>query len=249
MRGFWVGLVVTTAVLFPIIGKAQVYQFRTPPPDVSAAAAEWQINGEPIMVAGLTYYPTRAFRLFDGQVMAQAGMYERVPVYSDMTLEPYMEVYVPLGSGRMRVYERRRDRELAGTTGSHVPTFPVSSPSVSSVDRLAGTAGAVGTAGSTVPSAATAVTNPTVINDRAQPRRTSIITAVPHGAGADGVWLEYDGGRWYSDGPAASFSRDRFEAIGTYRGFPVYREKGGDGSGRLWVSAVNDGPLAPYRKQ
>lgn len=248
MRGFWVGLVVATAVLFPIIGKAQVYQFRTPPPDVSAAAAAWQINGEPIIVGGLTYYPTRAFRLFDGQVMAEAGMYERVPVYSDMTLEPYMEVYVPLGSGRMRVYERRHGSELAGTTGSHVPTFPVASPSVFIAERLARTAGAVATAGSNAPSAATGVTNTAVMSDRAQPRRTSIITAVPHSAGADGVWLEYEGARWYSDGPAVSFSRDRFEPTGTYRGFPVYREKG-TGSGRLWVSVVKDGPLAPYRKQ
>ena len=52
-------------------------------------------------------------------------MFEGVPVYADTTIEPYSELYVPLGSGRMRVYERRRDRELAGTTGSHVPTFPV----------------------------------------------------------------------------------------------------------------------------
>ena len=87
-------------------------------------------NGEPIVVGGLTYYPTRGFRLFDGQVMAQTGMFEGVPVYSDTTIEPYSELYVPLGSGRMRVYERRRERELAGTTGSHVPTFPVDSPSV-----------------------------------------------------------------------------------------------------------------------
>ena len=69
MRGFWLGFVLTVAVLLPNVGSAQVYQFRTPPPDVSAAAAPWQINSEPIVVGGLTYYPTRGFRLFDGQVM------------------------------------------------------------------------------------------------------------------------------------------------------------------------------------
>jgi hypothetical protein len=153
MRGLWLGFVLTVAVLFPNVGSAQVYQFRTPPPDVSAAAAAWQINSEPVMVGGLTYYPTRGFRLFDGQVMAQTGMFEGVPVYADMTIEPYSELYVPLGNGRMRVYERRRDRELAGTTGSHAPTFPVSSPSVPPTDRSVATEEAVGTGGSSVPRA------------------------------------------------------------------------------------------------
>jgi hypothetical protein len=48
------------AMLLPNVGNAQVFQFRTPPPDVSAAAADWQINSVPIIVGGLTYYATRA---------------------------------------------------------------------------------------------------------------------------------------------------------------------------------------------
>ena len=66
MRALWVGVVLSVAVLFPTKGNAQVFQFRTPPPDVSAAGAAWQINGEPVVVGGLTFYPTRGFRLFDG---------------------------------------------------------------------------------------------------------------------------------------------------------------------------------------
>ena len=245
MRGFWLGFVLTVAVLLPNVGSAQVYQFRTPPPDVSAAAAAWQINSEPVMVGGLTYYPTRGFRVFDGQVMAQAGMFEGVPVYADMTIEPYSELYVPLGNGRMRVYERRRERELAGTTGSHVPTFPVASPSVPPSDRLVDTEGAVGTGGSSVPRA---VSDSATLSIRTRPRRTSIITAVPHTNNASGVWLNFDGARWYSNGPAVSFSPDRFEPMGEYHGFPVYRDKI-SGSDEIWVSVVQDGPLAPYRKQ
>ena len=42
-----------------------------------------------------------------------------------------------------------------------------------------------------------------------------------------------------------SFSPDRFEPIGEYRGFPVYRDKIGS-SDDIWVSVVKDGPLAPY---
>ena len=121
------------------------------------------MNSEPIVVGGLSYYPTRGFRMFDGQVMVQTGMFAGVPVYSDATIEPYSELYVPLGSSRMRVYERRRERELAGTTGSHVPTFPVDNASeppprerlvtTDSTQVAAGTDGAVGTGGTIVPRA------------------------------------------------------------------------------------------------
>lgn len=246
MRKESLGVVLLVAVLLPKIGNAQVFQFRTPPPDVSAAAAQWQVNGEPIVVGGLTYYPTRGFRLFDGQVMAQTGMFESVPVYSDTTIEPYSELYVPIGSGRMRVYERRRERELAGTTGSHLPTFPVDSPTVPAPrERLVGTPGAVGTAGTSV---SRPVSDAAVRPDRARPQRTSIITAVGPAGGANGLWLEFNGARWYSNGPAASFSPERFEPVGEYRGFPVYRDKAGT-SDDIWVSVVKDGPLAPYRKQ
>ena len=244
MRKVCLPVVLLVAVLFPNIGNAQVFQFRTPPPDVSAAGAEWQINSEPVVVGGLTYYPTRAFRLFDGQVMAQTGMYANAPVYSDTTLEPYSELYVPVGNGRMRVYERRRDRELAGTTGSHVPAFPVASPSVPAPrERIVTSEGAVGTGGTFVPRA---------VSDSAVLTGSRAAAAHGHHAraagAANGVWLEFNGARWYSDGPAASFSPDRFEPVGEYHGFPVYRDKI-SGSDDIWVSVVKDGPLAPYKKQ
>ena len=129
MRPFVLVLFLTVAVLFPETGNAQVYQFRTPPPEVTAVGATWQINSEPVLVGGLVYYPTGGLRFFDGQVMAQIAIFQGVPVYSDMTLEPFSLLYVPVGRDRVREYERRRDGELAGTTGSRVPSFPVQSPS------------------------------------------------------------------------------------------------------------------------
>jgi hypothetical protein len=218
------GAVLLVALLLPKSGNAQVFQFRTPPPDTSAAGAEWQMNSEPIVVGGLTYIPTRGFRLFDGQVMAQAGMFENVPVYADLTMAPFSELYVPLGNGRMRVYERRRDYELAVTSRE-----------------------AVGTSGAAVPRVASDSAS-TVLPRRVRPQRTSIITAVPPSPASRGVWLEFNGARWYSSGPAVSFSPDRFQPAGEYRGFPVYRDTTGDPD-ELWVSVVKDGPLAPYRKQ
>ena len=253
MRRFLSGVVLLVAVLLPNIGNAQVFQFRTPPPDTSAAGAEWQINGEPIVVGGLTYYATRGFRLFDGQVMAQAGLFQNIPVYADLTIEPYSELYVPLGNGRMRVYERRRDRELAGTTGSHVPTFPVESPSVPPTEPSVSSTGdatsreSVGTSGSTVPRVASDSAS-TVLPRRVRAQRTSIITAVRPSATGNGVWVEFNGARWYSNGSAVSFSPDRFQPAGEYRGFPVYRDTTG-GDDEIWVSVVKDGPLAPYKKQ
>jgi hypothetical protein len=218
------GAVLLVALLLPKSGNAQVFQFRTPPPDTSAAGAAWQINGDPIVVGGLTYYPTRGFRLFDGQVMAQAGMFERVPVYADLTIEPFSELYVPLGNGRMRVYERRRDYELAVTSRE-----------------------AVGTSGAAVPRAASESVS-TVLPRRVRAQRTTIITAVSPSPATRGVWLDFNGARWSSSGPAVSFSPERFRPAGEYRGFPVYRDTTGDPD-EIWVSVVKDGPLAPYRRQ
>jgi len=157
MRAFTLGLAISMAVLFPKVSNAQAYAFGTPAPEVTAAAADWQARSEPIVVNGLVYFPTRAFRLFDAQVMQQTGVYERVPVYSNVTLEPYSILYVPISRSNFRVYERRRDGDLAGTVGSRTPSFPVEIASdtvrrnaeraaaVAVVAAATGTAGAVAT--------------------------------------------------------------------------------------------------------
>jgi hypothetical protein len=274
MRARVAALFVSVAVLFPTVGRAQVYRFRSAPPEVTAAGALWQVNSVPIVVDGIPYYPTRGFRMFDGQVMAQVGLFEGVPVYADTTIEPGSVVYVPVGRDRMREYERRRNGELAGTTGSRVPSFPVESPSDQMLksERV----GAVGTTGDIEPSPraggadVTATLEPSFYSssvgtsrnrdarrrmsslsasnasDRL-PRRTSI-ESIPPAEPGNGVWLEFDGARWYSAGEAAPFTPDRFEPAGMYRGFPVYREKGSDAN-RIWVAAVQDGPLAPYNRR
>ena len=267
MRPFVLALFLSVAVLFPKTGKAQVYQFRTAPPEVTAAAADWQVNSEPVMVGGLVYYPTRGFRFFDGQVMAQIGIFERVPVYADTTLEPFSVLYVPVSRDRMREYERRRVRELAGTTGSRVPSFPVESASVQALrDRPVGSVGSIepslrmtalgmgatpqpapelsaaGTAGTFEPRAASPAASPSR-QGRAPSRPT--LESAQRPSGANGVWLEFNGARWYADGAATSFSPDRFEPVGLYRGFPVYRDKV-TATNEIWVQVVADGPLAPY---
>jgi len=82
--------------------------------------------------------------------------------------------------------------------------------------------------------------------DRA-PSRPSLESA-RRPSGANGVWLEFNGARWYADGAAASFSPDRFEPVGLYRGFPVYLDKA-TATNEIWVQVVEGGPLAPYARR
>jgi hypothetical protein len=228
-------------VLSCAVTEAQAFQFRTPPPDVSAAMAAWQVSNEPIIVQGLAYLPTREFRLFDGQVMVQVGIYQGVPVYADATLEVYSLVYVPVGAQRMRTYERVRDRELAGTTGSRTPTFPVRSPSAAPPEERI-----VATAGTLAASAVGAMAIPSVPGNVLATGRT--VESIPRPTGADGVWLYFNGRRYYSAGPAVPFSNERFRLIGQHEGFPVYQETSGNHN-QIWVAVVNGGPVAPYEKR
>src|SRR5947199_9570241 len=92
---------VLMAVLLPAAGRAQAFQFRSPAPEVTAATAVWQVSSQPIVVQGLVYLPTRDYRLFDGQVMTQVGIYQGVPACADTTLEVYRLGSLPAGSKRV----------------------------------------------------------------------------------------------------------------------------------------------------
>lgn len=229
------GVLVFTTLL-PTMGRVQAFQLRTPAPQVTAADAAWQINGEPITVEGLVFFPTHAMRFFDGSVMAQIGVYEGVPVYADTTLEPYSVVYVPVGNGRMLEYEHPRTGDLAGTTGSRTPTFPVPLPSTlpqPQADALSG--------------AAIRARTPDVV---VAPGSAPAPAAAPESPlpPGNGIWIPFRGARWYSAGGAVPFSAVRFEGIGSYRGFTVYREMDG-ASDVIWIRSATNGPIAPYRRR
>lgn len=218
MRFLMLSLVLTMAVLVPNIGNAQVNMVGTRPPTVTAAGAEWQASGEPVIYNGDVYYPAGPRVFFDGNVMAQIGTFRGVPIYADATLEPNSIVYVPVSSGQLRPYERRRARDLAGPVGT-VGTF-VSTP----VSRPVGTAG-------------TFVTRPLPTHMESIPRPLSNA----------GIWIEFNGSRWYHAGTAVLYSPERFVPAGEYHGFPVF--VGSDGkTDRIYVTAVLDGPLVPYKK-
>ena len=211
MRGFLLSLFVAAL------------QFRTPNPDAVAATADWQINNEPIIAQGLTYYPTRESRMFDGQVMSQIDVYKGVPVYADVSISPFTLAYVPLTPTRMRTYERGPDGDSRFISG-----------------RGRADIGAVATAG-------TEAVTPVLIEAPSPPPAPARVESIPRPRGTAGIWVEFNGARWYNDGAAQSYTVERFARAGDYHGFPVYRERG-RAADRIWIAAVNGGPLTPYRK-
>jgi hypothetical protein len=64
----------------------------------------------------------------------------------------------------------------------------------------------------------------------------------------EGVWIDFQGARYYSSGPSVIYDAARFQNLGDYRGFAVYRETRGAGD-RIYVAVLPDGPLAPFTKR
>ena len=165
--------------------------------------------------------------------MAQIAVYERVPVYADVTLEPFSIIYVPIGGRRMRAYERKRS-----------PSSPVDIATSTTAEPRP-----VATGGSIVPPAMIDRTTSTASRASNLPRRTRIETIPPpRTTTKNGIWIEFDGARWYHAGAVVSYNPDQFVPVGSYRGFPVYKEKNAS-SETVYVSVVKDGPLAPYSKR
>jgi hypothetical protein len=254
----------SVAILLPNMGIAQVYLLPTPPPAVTAASADWQISGQPIFDAGNFYYPAGPTVFFDGNVMSRIGVYLGVPLYADVTLEPYSVVYVPIGRNLMRPYERRREGELAGTVGSRTPSFPIQRDiELSAASRAAyhfQTPFVTGGEPSVLPEGQRApgmggasvccfpVQGRTAIAAPPAYAPTAMQSIPGPTAGPAGVWIEFEGARYYSDGAAVRYDPSRFVPLGNYRGFPVYRDTR-SGTDRIFVTVVPDGPVAPFARR
>jgi hypothetical protein len=78
--------------------------------------------------------------------------------------------------------------------------------------------------------------------------RRSASPAAPPARVNDGVWIEFQGTRYYSAGASVIYDATRFQNIGDSRGFAVYRETRGAGD-RIFVAVLPDGPLAPFTKR
>jgi hypothetical protein len=252
-------LVILGLTLVAHDARAQIMQQPAPPPAVTAANAGWYQRGEPIFYAGAYYYQTGPNVFFDGKVMSRSGAYEGIPLYEDSTIVPFSVVYVPIGGKMMRPYERRRDGDLAGTTASRAPSFPVQHPSEAYRMMVASQSAPIGEfaseaapelptpvspIGSTLPApVSTASTSspapvPTIARSAASaPRNPAKIES----------WVLYQGIRWYSSGQARSFESGRFVQIGSYDGQPVYRA--GSDESAIYVPLVEGGFLTPFTRK
>jgi hypothetical protein len=248
---------------------AQVLSRPTGAPQVSAAAEAWYQLREPIQYAGELYYPAGAAVFFNGNSMVRTGHYNGVPVYADATRDPYSVVYVPIGGGQLQPYERRRRGDIAGTTGSLVPSFPVSLQPDAPVMAMAASAptnvpfsiGAINAftpevappvVYAAMPMAAQACTcaQPAVVTPVAAVAPplpltgVSVITA-RRPDNNDGLWVRYDGATWVSRGVAEPRT-SAFTQVGEHAGFPVFRKQG-DADAIYLESA--EGVVAPYRRK
>ena len=254
------------ALLVAIPASAQVQSRPTDPPLVSAAGESWYQLREPMLLGADVYYHAGAAVFFNGNVMVRTGHYGGVPLYADATLEPYSVFYVPIGSGLMQPYERRRAGAMAGMAGSRLSAFPVRllgdpGPAMTATapTQLPLTGGAIvsytpETLSFVIPTMSAPVPAPVAA---APPLVTTAVDVVPppmfvakviltptFPENNDGVWLRFDNARWVSSGRAEART-DAFMQVGTYGGFPVLRRPGDD---QIYVPTRN-GLVAPYRRK
>lgn len=258
----------TIAALLTLViaqaASAQVLSRSTPGPDRTAAGEAWYASREPLYVLGDYYYPAGSTRFFDGSRMVASTFYNGVPIYQDTTLEPYSVVFVPIGRGLVQPYERRRRGEMAGTTGSFVPSFPVQNyaeaPALTAQEQLAIDEGRtqprelmqatdesfspepVGTIG------VTRVEEDVITPAARRMLRPGGVTTARRPEYSSAIWLTYDGSRYFSSGPSVDFNASDYRRVGDYQGFSVFKRNGGD-DGVIYIVTPEQGLATPYKKR
>lgn len=226
------------AAAAPAGAVPQAVDVRALYPEVNAAGRDWLRSGDPILFAGDRYFPAGPAVHFEPDLMLPTGLFDGVPLYADTSLEPYSQLLVPIGRGLLQPYERRRDGELAGTTGSRTPSFPVSlRPDV----LLQGGGWQDDSPGRQPQHAAPApIAAPT-----REPLPGIVSARAPQGN--RGIWIRYEGRRWEAAGEAVALDV-AFRKVGEYRGFPVYTRDAASArdAAQIYVPSRDD-MLAPYK--
>ena len=247
---------------------AQMISRPTDAPTVSAVGQSWYELREPILYAGEAYYPAGASVFFNGNQMVRTGHYNGVPLYADATRDPYSVVYVPIGGGQLKPYERLRRGDLAGSTGSTLPSFPITLRPDSPIQPMAAAAPtnlpySVGAVSAFTPEVTpplvfipAVATAPACSCDQAAPAAVPATAVVPplpvdrvlsarRPDNNDGVWVRYEGATWVSTGVAEPRT-SAFTQVGEHAGFGVFRKQ--DGGDVIYLQS-RDGVLAPYRRK
>jgi hypothetical protein len=217
-------------------------------------------------VRGELYYPAGAAIFFNGNSMVRTGHYNGVPLYADATRDPYSVVYVPIGRGQLQPYERLRRGDLAGTTGTTSPSFPVRpAPDGPIVPMAAGRPTNLPLSVGAISAFTPEVTPPSCTPPRAPPRparatsrrrrwrpwrrrRRCRADAVRRSASAGPTTTTGSGSLRRRDVGASGAAEPRTSAssqVGEHAGFPVFRKPGG---GDIYLE-TRDGVLAPYRRK
>lgn len=233
--------------------SAQTYQ-PTQDPVVTAQNEPWYIEGQPVAYSGSLYYPTGPQVFFNRHEMVRGGTYRGIPIYVRPMIEPFGKIYLPLAGGLMQPYERRREGSLAGTVGSSVPSFPgqIASEQYRQADVPA-SAGAASDQVFIIPVDTQPATPPEPIGTAGT--ADVVVISPPEGPlasarrpqGLNGIFIEFDGRRWFSSGRSVEFEAERFTPVGDYRGFAVYADRHAP-DGTRYVAVTNDksARLAPY---
>jgi hypothetical protein len=242
-------LFVAFALLVATPAFAQVQSRPTDRPIVTAENESWYRLAEPLQFAGDLYYPAGARVFFNGNTMVRTGHYNGVPLYADTTIEPYSVVYVPIAGGLLQPYERPRRGDLAGTTGSRAPSFPVSTIAEGRGVLMAAAPPTdrprpIGAIGAFTPDAGFAAAGGGVAGGQ---RDSQPIVTLLRPENNDGVWIRFAGSTWISAGSAVPLRAADFQLVGDYAGFPVFARQ------RVKEDVIyvptRAGLVAPYRRK
>lgn len=234
-------LIVAGALVISIPAVAQVNSRPTDPPIVSAENDAWYRLGEPVVVSGEFYYPAGPVTFFNGNVMVRVGHYNGVPLYANATLEPHSMVFVPIGRGQMQPYERLRTGDLAGTSGSRLPSFPGRSDrlprEIAAIPELPPLPQAVGTISTVTPERPIGTTGVELaVPVVPPPQRGKPFTY-------DSVSVQFMGEKWVMAGPSMEMPSGLVQ-IAEYKGFPVYARTGQQNE-RIYLP-LTAGRVAPF---
>jgi hypothetical protein len=225
---------------------------------VTAEQERWYLDGEPISYDGALYYPAGPQVFFNPYEMVRSGSYRGIPLYARTTIEPYSVVFVPVARGLLQPYERRRRDELAGTTGSSAPSFPVQRDLEVTGDFIAQAPAAPligdlfydpepfdGRVVMRGDYASSLGTNPAPRRTVLQPLRTAL-----RPVGLNAFYIDYNGARWFNSGPATLIDTASLTRAGDYHGFAVYTsgERGQD-TILVPVGETAESMMTPYTRR
>lgn len=260
-RTLGLGIFLFAAVAAPAF--SQITAAPTPPPVAVADDEPWFQLREPILFGGTWYYPAGPRVYFNRNEMVGTGIHGGVMLYVRTTVEPYSVIFVPVSGGQMQPYERRRAGDLAGTVGSTTPSFPVESAAAaaSSGNAVMPRAGGpptgigrpaieatsmLGSGEVQAPVEETSGTLAPPTSAAATAARRRLSAASPEGL--NGIFVTFDGQRWFSSGPAIERDSLRLTRVGRLGQSDVYRD---DSNTRvIYVASGPSGQLvAPFRRR